>query len=85
MLLDPGFLACQCLGLVLGRLYLNLSQVVTELVICHNKGVVLASVLDAIRVIVVLGWGLHHDTFLGHLIQGTNRVRQLGSLDILKT
>ena len=69
VLLDPRLLSFQGLRLIGRWLHFDLFEVVSELVIRHDKGIGLPSVLDAVRVIVILGWCLDHDSFTGHHVQ----------------
>ena len=36
-------------------------DVVPELIVCHHEGVHLASILNAIRIVIVLGWSFYQE------------------------
>ena len=59
-------------------------EVVAELVVGYHEGVEFAGILDAVRIVIILGRSFHQEVFLHQLVEKGDVIRQFRGLCVLQ-
>lgn len=71
-------------GLLGFEALVDVIEVVTEFVVGHHVGVEFARILDAVRVVVILGRSFDEEVLLHEFVEESDVVRKFGGLGVLQ-